>query len=173
MNVKTLKKFLTTEKWTVYSKPDESILLSDKGTMMIRLPSIDAIELKGRTVSVVMESEQVNKKFELWDRIIRMNEGKAPIQFTGLAYCIEAQENTDLVIMRDIQKGDIFPINRNLYSVFLQAVYPGHYRSETGLIMGENHVGQVCAVIAANMSEGWQDSIKEAYEAQAVKEVQI
>lgn len=159
--LKPLKKLLSQDKWVIYIRPDESLLISERSTIMIKLPSQEAIELKGRTVSAIVNKEETDKKFDLWDNILGYNAGKHPVRNTDIIIDT-GDECNNVCILHDLGKKELFPVNRYLYSVMNCVVSPGTYRTDTGLLMGVDHVDQVICIVAGNMTGGWEETIKNA-----------
>ena len=77
INVKTVKKLMGQNKWDIFVKGPDAIACMDDNTMMFRLSAQEAIELKSRKVSIVIDEDQYVKKDRIFEQVVNNNKDQA------------------------------------------------------------------------------------------------
>lgn len=77
INVKVVKKLMGRNKWDIFVKGPEAIACMEDNTMMFRLSAQEAVELKSRKVSIVIDDDQYVKKDRIFEQVVNNNKDQA------------------------------------------------------------------------------------------------
>ena len=77
INVKAVKKLMGQNKWDIFVKGPDAIACMNDNTMMFRLSAQEAIELKSRKVSIVIDEDQYVKKERIFEQVVNNNKDSA------------------------------------------------------------------------------------------------